>query len=440
MFKLGAVVIIFIIIQMPVTYETFVSAADENEEKSEAPSVQPQDYLTYDSVIDLSTKGITYSNNQDATDAISAQLTFFSETIRKKFNQWLVKGSRYLPVMKKILKENDLPEELVYLPLIESGYNNMAKSPANAAGPWQFVAGTARDYNLKINYWVDERHDPIKSTHAASKYLKSLFDKFGTWDLALAAYNAGEIKIGKALKMANTDNYWNLISTGLIAKETKLFVPKFIAAREIAIDPGKYGFDDIGQETPMQFDIVVVAPPATLNFISKASGTSTEIIRELNPELKQWCIPPDVPKYRLRVPHGKRGEFLRVYENTPEHQRYMLDKYRAKKGDTLNKISKRLHMPQGILSEINSKPLNAKLKEGTLVYLPPSNLKHKDTTNSNTTHKGTIAKNIRPKEKHTTQVGKKPAPKKPVPKKHSQPHAIKQRQNHTHAAHKPPRQ
>ncbi|WP_420264841.1 transglycosylase SLT domain-containing protein [Candidatus Magnetominusculus dajiuhuensis] len=416
----SAAVLFLLLLIVPMKSEALLNTSEDTEGKSEIPATL-QNNLMHRSISDLSTKGITYSESvrehsfikvplhpppdqhdadgpeemllrdgfkrftqyggdTNAAEAISAQLTFFADTIKKKFNQWLVKGSKYLPVMKKILRQNNLPEELVYLPLIESGYNNQAKSAAQAVGPWQFMAGTARDYNLKVNYWVDERQDPIKSTYAASKYLKVLYDKFGTWDLALAAYNAGEVKIEKAMKTANTDNYWSLITTGLIAKETKLFVPRFIAAKEIAIEPQRYGFSDVEYETPLEYDIVAVKPPATIDFIAKSAGTSTAKIRELNPELKQWCIPPDVPKYRLRLPQGTKDDFRLIYENTPEHQRYLLDNYRVRKGDSLRRISNRLHISQDILAEINGKSINTKLREGTFVFLPPSGIQHRDLT------------------------------------------------------------
>ncbi|MBF0457467.1 MAG: transglycosylase SLT domain-containing protein [Nitrospirae bacterium] len=425
----SAAVLSLLILIMPVKSEALFT---DTEAMSNVPGTL-QDNLPHRSVSDLSTKGITYSesimehsfisvplhplpaqedcdgsirkeemllrggftkftqygDDTNAAEAVSAQLTFFADTIKKKFNQWLVRGSKYLPVMKTILKENNLPEELVYVPLIESGYNNFAKSPAQAAGPWQFIAGTARDYNLKVNYWVDERQDPVKSTYAASKYLRFLYEKFGSWDLALAAYNAGEVKIEKAMKMANTDSYWSLITTGLIAKETKLYVPRFIAAKEIAIEPERYGFNDLEYETPLEYDIVVVEPPATLDFIAKVAGISTAKIRDLNPELKQWCLPPDVSKYRLRVPQGMKDDFRLIYENTPDHQRYTLDKYLAKKGESIKKISKKLHMPQDILAEINGTSINSKLSEGTLVYLPPSDMQHREVTHNNVTHRDT---------------------------------------------------
>ncbi|KWT82974.1 lytic transglycosylase domain-containing protein [Candidatus Magnetominusculus xianensis] len=433
-----AAFLFLLLLLLPAKTDALINAVDDTEGKSETPGTM-QDNLMHRSVSDLSTKGVTYSesvrersyimaplhpppeqedndgsikkeemlshkgfkrltqydNDTNAAEAISAQLTFFADTIKKKFNQWLVKGSKYLPLMKKILNQHNLPEELVYLPLIESGYNNFAKSPAQAAGPWQFIAATARDYNLKVDFWVDERQDPIKSTYAASKYLRFLFEKFGTWDLALAAYNAGEIKIEKALKMANTDSYWTLITTGLIARETKLFVPKFIAAKEIAIDPERYGFSDIEYDTPLEYDIVIVKPPATISFIAKAASTSTMKIRELNPELKQWCIPPDVPKYRLRVPHGMKDEFRLIYENTPEHQRYQLDMYRVRKADSIKKISKRLNVPQDILAQINGKSVSTKLKEGTYMYLPPSDIKHSKSELKDVKHKDVKHKDLK---------------------------------------------
>ncbi|QWR77446.1 lytic transglycosylase domain-containing protein [Candidatus Magnetomonas plexicatena] len=312
------------------------------------------------------------SGNEKETESVSMFLSFFSEKMKSSFTRWINRGSKYLPMMRKILAENNLPEELVYVPLIESGYNVYALSPANAVGPWQFMEQTARKYNLKINRWVDERRDPVKSTHAASDYLKFLYDRYGSWNLALAAYNAGEGRIDKAMKRANTDSFWSLAETNHIAKETKQYVPKFLAAKEIAAEPAKYGFDEFENAEPIDYDVVYITPPAAISFIAEAAGTTVDKILSLNPELKQWCIPPKVSKYKLRIPYGTKDAFLAVYDNTPELQRAMLRPYQTKKQDTLRNIAKRFRVPADVLSDINSYDITERLAKNTTVYLPPS--------------------------------------------------------------------
>src|SRR4030043_1244194 len=170
-----------------------------------------------------------YSDNELAAAAVKRNITLFTEKIREKFSLWLSRSGKYIDLMKEILKEKDVPEEIVFLPLIESGFNPYAYSPARAAGYWQFIASTAKRYGLELNWWKDERRDPVKSTMAAANYLNDLYDMFGSWHLAMAAYNAGEGKILKALNRTKTADYWALLNTRHIRRETKDYVPKFIA-------------------------------------------------------------------------------------------------------------------------------------------------------------------------------------------------------------------
>ncbi|MBF0564814.1 MAG: transglycosylase SLT domain-containing protein [Nitrospirae bacterium] len=305
--------------------------------------------------------------NGRARAAIESYLTFFSETVKNRFSRWLAHGSRYMPLMKKILAEHDLPGDLVYLSLIESGFNLFARSPAQAVGPWQLMIGTARHFNLKVNYWVDERRDPVKSTRAASTYLRFLIDKFGSWDLALAAYNAGEGTIENALRRSNVSTYWNLLN---IPHETRDFVPKFIAAREIAREPEKFGIDDIDYNQPIDYDVVEIEPPATLKFIAKAADTTIEKIKELNPELKQWCIPPDVHKYRIRIPAGKKDSFLEAYNSASPSNRQETRTYKVRKGDTIRKIAAKTGVSAETLCSLNNLTPSKRVPKGTVLQLP----------------------------------------------------------------------
>jgi len=313
-----------------------------------------------------------YSYNELAVEAVKKNITLFTERIREKFSLWLSRSGKYLELMQGILKEKDVPEEIVFLPLIESGFNPYAYSPARAVGYWQFIASTAKRYGLEINWWRDERRDPVKSTVAAANYLNDLYDMFGSWNLAMAAYNAGEGKILKALSRTKTDDYWSLLNTSYIRSETKNYVPKFIAASLIANSPQNFGFENLEYHLPLNYDEVTIKLPVDLDVIAECAETSVETIKELNPELRRWCTPPDVPEYTLRVPAGEKDLFLENLSQIAEEKLFSMDIYKAKKGDTFKKISKRTGVPVQVILELNSLEKIIPLKIGTKINLPPN--------------------------------------------------------------------
>ncbi|OGW44877.1 MAG: hypothetical protein A2Y66_05265 [Nitrospirae bacterium RBG_13_41_22] len=313
-----------------------------------------------------------YSYNELAEEAVKRNITLFTEKIREKFSLWLSRSGKYLELMQGILKEKDVPEEIVFLPLIESGFNPYAYSPARAVGYWQFIASTAKRYGLEINWWRDERRDPVKSTVAAANYLKDLYKMFGSWNLAMAAYNAGEGKILKALNKSKTDDYWSLLNTNYIRSETKNYVPKFIAASLIANSPQNFGFENLEYHLPLNYDEVTIKSPVDLDVIAECAETSVETIKELNPELRRWCTPPDVPEYTLRVPAGEKDLFLENLSQIAEEKLFSMDIYKAKKGDTFKKISKRTGVPVQVILELNSLEKIIPLKVGTKINLPPN--------------------------------------------------------------------
>jgi len=312
-----------------------------------------------------------YSHNELAVKAVKRNISFFSEKIRERFSLWLSRSGKYLELMQGILKENGIPEEIVFLPLIESGFNPYAYSPARAAGYWQFIASTAKRYGLEINWWRDERRDPVKSTEAAANYLKDLYDMFGSWNLAMAAYNAGEGKILKALNRTKTDDYWSLLNTRYIKRETKDYVPKFIAASLIANSPQNFGFEDLEYHPPLNYDEVTIESPVDLEVIAECTETTEEVIRGLNPELRRWCTPPDVPEYVLKIPEGKKDLFLKNLSQIPEEERFSIDIYKVKKGDTLKSISKKEGVPVQVILDLNSMEKIIPPRAGVKIYLPP---------------------------------------------------------------------
>ncbi len=259
--------------------------------------------------IEVQDYGVDYANtiqmevNDDIPIVFNERVEFFLDSYMHEghdsFSAQLKKSTKYIEPMRKILKEYDLPEELVYLALIESGFNPLASSYANALGPWQLLAGTARLYGLKLDSWIDERRDPVKSTKAAARYLNDLHGVFHDWYLTLAAYNTGQYRVLQAIKEAHSRDFWVLD----LPAETMDFVPRFLAATTIAKNPKDYGFH-IRFEQPIAHEVVVVDNQTDLNVFAARVDCEVGVLRELNPELTYSFTPPDGQAYRLRVPKG----------------------------------------------------------------------------------------------------------------------------------------
>jgi membrane-bound lytic murein transglycosylase D len=236
---------------------------------------------------------------------VQAYLRHFSTTQKAVFKSYLSRSGRYLPLMRRIFQEHGFPQDLVYLALVESGFNPWARSPAEAIGPWQFVEGTARRYNLKIDDRVDERRDPEKSTRAAARYLKDLYHQFGCWYLAAAAYNAGENRVDRAVRRNQAPDFWSLAQKGLLPRETCQYVPQFIAAALIAKEPERYGFCNIIYEKPFEYQKVKLPGGTDLKAFAQELAISWDVLRELNPELQTEMAPQGDKGYLLRVPKSQ---------------------------------------------------------------------------------------------------------------------------------------
>jgi peptidoglycan lytic transglycosylase D len=346
--------------EQPPQPEAQVQAQNPEPPKVEPRRAEPQDERLIKN----------HPTNPTALRAIERNIILFTERIREKFTTYLKRSGKYLELMRDILKTKKIPEDIAFLALVESGFNPNAYSVARAVGPWQFIADTAKRYGLKIDWWKDERKDPVKSTLAAAAYLKDLYKMFGSWNLAMAAYNAGEGKILKALNRSKSDDYWELVNTAHIKDETKEYVPRFIAAGLIANNPGDYGFEDLVYHAPFEYDEVVLKSPVDLDIAAWSAQTTVQTIRELNPELRRWCTPPNVKTYKLRVPAGKGDSFLENLSSIPEQKRFTIDSYEVKKRDTLKKISARTRVPVNVILELNNMNIRP-LKPGEIIYLPP---------------------------------------------------------------------
>ncbi len=301
--------------------------------------------------------------------AVRWSLRSFSKH-KYSFQERLVRSGKYVGSMADIFSDEGLPRELIFLPLIESQFNPYAYSRSRAAGPWQFMPATARRLDLKIDWWVDERRDPIKSTKAAASYLKYLYERFGSWNLALAAYNGGESRIGRALKYTGKRDFWTLRKTGYIARETKNYVPSFIAATAIAIHPENFGFESINYEEPLRYDEVVVKNPMDLEVAARFAGVSTMDIRDLNPELRRLCTPPNVQDYKLRVPRGTKRKFLENLTKTRGSEKFYINLYTVQSGDTVKKIAEQLGSTIQAIIDMNALGARALIKAGKKILVP----------------------------------------------------------------------
>lgn len=304
----------------------------------------------------------------------------FQTDLRTFFSSALSRSGRYVSRMSSILQKEGVPQELAYLPLIESGFRPQAVSRAGAVGPWQFIPGTGRRYGLRIDRYVDERRDPVKSTQAAAKYLKDLHDMFGDWQLSLAAYNTGEQNISRILERGRAEDFWEMSDRGYLYQETRNFVPEFLAAVQIAAAPEAYGFDAPDEE-PLRYDLVKIERPLPLSTVAQLSGTSTDTIKELNPALRRGVVPPQ--GYAVRLPKGSKETFAVAYANLGSipvasghrgtgHSQRGLHRHRVRRGETVASIAHEHNVSLRALLDANANLHPRSLRAGRVLKVPLS--------------------------------------------------------------------
>jgi membrane-bound lytic murein transglycosylase D len=306
-------------------------------------------------------------------DAVEYFVRHFSTEKRKVFAGWLKRSKRYAPMIREILREHGLPEDLIYLAMIESGFNAKAYSPARACGPWQFIYSTGGRYGLRVNHWVDERRDPEKSTVAAALYLKDLFNQFGCWHLAAASYNAGEKRIERAIEKHETDNFWELRKYNTLPRETKEYIPRLLAAAIIAKDPEKFGFTNIDYDSPIKAVNERVPGGASLAVIAKAASVDVSTLRGLNPELLTGITPPDAADYTIKLPESTRKERFRSQLAAGLEREGKVRQavaYTLKKRESLARVLKRYKVTRGELMLVNNCEQDLKIRPGKVVYIP----------------------------------------------------------------------
>lgn len=314
----------------------------------------------------------------EINENVEKWINYFKNRGRPHMERYLLRSTRYEALMKKVLRDNKLPEDLFYIALIESGFSSQAFSHASAVGYWQFIRGTGKRYKLKINQLLDERRDPEKSTQAAAEYFKDLFQRFNSWYLAMAAYNVGEGRIDRVTKKYKTKDFWVLskIKRALPA-ETDNYVPKYIAAKLIAKNPEKYGFEGIDYMPPIEFDHITVSQPINLRLMAEKMNLNYEDFKALNPKFKGEIAPLETDStLGLRIPPGSYEIALTASnESIADNVEYVADQkeiqsYKVKKGDTLSSIARRYRTTVAYLRDINDFSRKKRISVGKKIFVP----------------------------------------------------------------------
>lgn len=276
----------------------------------------------------------------EVNGSVAKWVTYFTGTGRKHYERWLRRSSRYRPMMYAKLDAAGLPRDLVYLSMIESGYNAHAYSHAHAAGLWQFIPSTGRLYKLRVDYWVDDRRDPAKSTDAAIEFLGELHRIFkGDWRLAWAAYNTGPGRVRRAVQRSGSADFWAIQAGPYLASETDNYVPKIMAAAIIGKHPERYGFTDIAFEDELVYDEVPVKGSVEVSRLAAAAGLSVDEFRYLNPALRRYTTPKE--GYTIRVPRGQQATMVAAVEKMPRQQPTEFVRHTVRSGESLSRIAAR---------------------------------------------------------------------------------------------------
>ena len=297
---------------------------------------------------------------------VLAYVRQFTSTRRPTLEDGLARGAQYLPMIRAIFQEEGLPLDLVYLPLIESAFRAKAVSHAGATGLWQFMKATASSQGLKRDWYVDERSNPEKSTRAAAQLLKTLHGTFGDWPLALAAYNAGAGRVQQALKRSRHKDYWSLTAAQLLPRETREYVPLFLASVLVIRNPLQYGLDLAFPDAP-HHDVVSLPSPLDLRRAAEWLGISVEQLQALNPDLRRWTTPAAATEYAMKVPAGL-GSVLaaRLVGGVPLE----LTHHVVTKGETLATVARKLRVSRADLAEANYLAASARLQPGDTLIVP----------------------------------------------------------------------
>jgi membrane-bound lytic murein transglycosylase D len=312
----------------------------------------------------------------DYNEHVEKWVNYFQGRGRNYMEMYLSRSARYLPMMKNVLRENGLPEDLVYIALIESGFSPRAHSKANAVGYWQFIRSTGKRFGMKIDTFTDERRDPVLSTRAAAEYFKALYGLLGSWHLSMSAYNVGEGRVKRAVAKYRTRDFWELIKKRrALPAETRNYVPKFIAATLIAKDPAKYGFSEIQYQDPLSYDTVALQSPISMSKLASNINVDIEELKLLNPKFRTDFVPLNTSgETVVRIPVGRATDALAALSMSVTSQPKILQAeyyfYRIRRGDTLSTIARRHRTTVSQLRRLNDLSNRTLLRVGRSLKVP----------------------------------------------------------------------
>ena len=295
-------------------------------------------------------------------------ISFFMGKGRSHMESWIYRSGKYFPMMSRIFAEEGLPPELMYLSLPESGLNPVARSWAKAVGLWQFMKGTGGMYGLRSNYWYDERRDFEKATRAAARHMKDLYREFNDWHLVFVAYNAGGGWVRRGIRRSGSTDYWEMRNR--LPRETRNYIPQYIAVALIIMRPEAFGFGGIEKADSLSFEYSTVDDCIDLGILAECAGTDLETLKDLNPELTQWCTPPNYKGYQLRIPFGTAATFAENYLNIPDEKKLDFATHSIKRKETISQIAKRFNVTTAILLEVNKLSRSKRLKVGATLVIP----------------------------------------------------------------------
>ena len=286
------------------------------------------------------------------TDQVAGYISYFSNRGRGTFERAFARSGRYREMMLPILKKEGIPQDLIYLAQAESGFHPLAVSRVGARGIWQFMASRARGYGLSHNMWVDDRQDPVKSTWAAARHLKDLYNQFGDWYLAMAAYNSGPGTVQAAVRRTGYADFWELYRRNVLPKETRNYVPIILAVTIMAKNPSQYGLDDVNMDDPIAYDTVTVSYPVDLRLVAESVDSTPEEIQDLNPSLLRLATPRE-GTFELHLPKGTKDEYETAIASIPQDMRLWWRYHKVESGDTLTSLAHAYRTTAKSIEEIN---------------------------------------------------------------------------------------
>lgn len=306
-------------------------------------------------------------------DRVAYWVDFLTDRNRDRTHVWLERSGRYGPMIRSALRDRGMPEDLIYLAMIESGFSNQAYSRAHAVGIWQFIAETGRRYGLEINSSVDERRDPVKATQAALDYLQKLYDQFGSWYLAAAAYNSGENRVERILRQraggrrGDDALYWQIAR--YLPRETRDYVPLMLAAGHIGKDPERYGFKNVRYQEPLRYETVRVEGAVTLQTVAQSAAVGVDVIRDLNPHFVRGATPVNRTS-TVRVPQGRGAVFASNFPRVRELALAAGVAHTVRRGETLSHIARRYGTTVAALRNANGGLDPHRIRVGQSLRIP----------------------------------------------------------------------